>query len=66
MAVGQTAVVAPPADAPRVVAGVDVGGTKTLALLVAVEADGTPVVLDREQVRRRAIASLEDNKEIHV
>jgi glucokinase len=33
-----------------VVVGVDVGGTKTLALLVAVDADGTPVVVDREQV----------------
>ena len=37
-------------SAPRVVAGVDVGGTKTLAVLVAVEPGGTPIVLDREQV----------------
>ncbi|MFM7068399.1 MAG: ROK family protein, partial [Actinomycetes bacterium] len=38
------------AGTPRCVVGVDVGGTKTLAVLVAIEPDGTPVVLDREQV----------------
>jgi len=34
----------------RLVAGVDVGGTKTLAVVVAIDASGVPVVVDQEQV----------------
>ena len=36
--------------AQRLVVGVDVGGTKTLAVAVAVDPAGRPTVLDREQV----------------